>query len=156
MRERRSSLSESALYLKALGATGQDAALYFEAAGGRANAAAVGGSFVVCGYGLHRRDGEVRANDDGGPAGWQERDLLLNRLAVSSGSARAVCWWVLAARPLTCRPARFGPKSASARTAGVKPNGHLARVHGSGGDGDRPRVGEHQRCATQAPGELER
>ena len=48
----RSSLSESALYLKALGATGQDAALYFEAAGGRANARQSEGrlSFVATGY----------------------------------------------------------------------------------------------------------
>ena len=48
----RSSLSESSLYLKALGATGQDAALYFEAAGGRANARQSEGrlSFVATGY----------------------------------------------------------------------------------------------------------
>ena len=48
----RSSLSESTQYWKALGATGQDAALYLEAAGGRANARQSEGrlSFVATGY----------------------------------------------------------------------------------------------------------
>ena len=215
----RSSLSESALYLKALGATGQDAALYFEAAGGRANARQSEGrlSFVATGYTgataksaqmtmTGRPDGKsvIYAEPAGGFFGIGEGGLLVGacgettdvpageiwadgsvRVAGGRGSGREAAvtqfrnWTTDGLTGWRCYrgsladmnvlyhdgSADFVPGDVRMDSLGkVFIRGGVAagssevleawRVHGSGGDGDRSRVGEDRRCATQAPGSV--